>query len=82
MIASQFGKYKYIHQVCNKQRHFIYRARDSIAIFKKYIALLVNSKQLIINEIFRIDVIVGGDHSQCTFRLLMKLLIVTKSEKF
>ena len=46
-----------------------------------YIGLLINSNKLKVNEIFRIDVIVGGDHGQGVFIFAMKLLFVMKSEK-
>ena len=36
---------------------------------------------MIINEISRIDVIVGGDHAQGVFNFLMKVLFVMKSRK-
>ena len=41
---------------------------------------MINSNQLIINKIFRINIIVGGDHCQGVFRFAMKLSFVMKSE--
>ena len=41
---------------------------------------MINSNQLIINEIFRINVIVEGNHGQGVFRFSMKLSFVMKSE--
>ena len=49
--------------------------------FEKEITLLINSKQVKVNEISRIDIIVGGNHGQGTFRFLMKLLCVMKYSK-
>ena len=48
---------------------------------KKEISLLIKSNQLKVNEISRIDVIVGGDHGQGAFTFPMKLLFVMKSGK-
>ena len=36
---------------------------------------------MIVNEIFMIDVVVGGNHGQSAFIFSMKLLFVMKSEK-
>ena len=55
--------------------------RDSTVIFKKEITLLIKSKQLKVNEIYRIDVVVGGDHGPGAFRFPVKLLFVMKYSK-
>ena len=81
MIAPQFGKYKCIPEVWSESELILYRVRDYVAIFKKVTTLLTNSNQLIVNKIFRIDIIVGGDHDQGTFKFPMKLLFAMKSEK-
>ena len=46
--------------------------RDSTAIFKKEITLLINCNILKVNDISRIDIIVCGGYGQGTFRLTMK----------
>ena len=81
MIVSEFGEYKYIHEIGNKPELIVYWVCDSVEMFKKEISLLINSNQLKINEISKIDVIVGDDHDRGAFRFLMKLLFVMKSEK-
>ena len=73
MIVPQFEEYKHIHKISNKPDLILYYIRDSVTIFKKEISLLLKSNQLKVNEIFRIDVIIGGDHGQCDFRFPMKL---------
>ena len=81
MIAPQFGEYKYTHETGTKLESILYWVRDSTAIFKKEIRLLIKCKQIIIDNISRIDVVVGGDHGQGAFRFPMKLLFIMKSSK-
>ena len=58
----------------------VVRVRDSTAIFKKEISLLIKCNLIIIDDISRIDFIVGGDHGQGAFRFPLKLLFDMKSE--
>ena len=81
MIVPQFGEYKYIHEVSSKPELILYWIRNSTAIFKKEISLLVKSNLLILDDISRIDVVIGGNHGQCAFRFPTKLLFVIKSSK-
>ena len=81
MSVTQFGEYKYIHEIGSKPELILYWIRDSVAMFKKKISLLINSNQIKINEISKVGVIVGGDHDQDAFRYPIKLLFVMKSEK-
>ena len=78
MIVPQFGKYKYIHEVGSKAELILYWIRDSTAIFKIEISLLVKSNILNLDDISRIDVIIGGDHGQ---GVLIKFLFVMKSSR-
>ena len=81
MIAPQFGEYKYTHETSTKLESILYWVRDSTAIFKKEISLLIKCKLITIDDVSRIDVVVGGDHSKGTFRFPMKLLFIMKSSK-
>ena len=81
MIAPQFGEYKYTHETSTKLESILYWVRDSTAIFKKEISLLIKCILIIIDDISRIDVIVGGDHGQGAFRFSVKLLFIMKSSK-
>ena len=81
MIVPQFNENNIIHELDSKPNFILYWVRDYTAIFKKEITLLINSKQLKVNEISRIDIIVGGDHGQGNFRFLMKLFFVVKNTK-
>ena len=67
MIVPQFVEYKYFHAIGSKPELILYWVRDSVVIFKKEITLFINSNQIKINEISRIDVIVDGDHDQGDF---------------
>ena len=44
-------------------------------------SLLIKCNLIIIDDISRIDFIVGGDHGQGAFRFPMKLLVIMKSSK-
>ena len=48
---------------------------------REQISLLVKFNLLNLNDLSRIDVVIGGDHGQGAFRFLMKLLFVMKSFK-
>ena len=50
--------------------------RDTVAIFKKETQLLIESSDINISNINRIDIVVGGDHGQRAFRFPMKLLYI------
>ena len=78
MIVPQFGEHKYIHEVGSKHELMLYWIRGSTATFKKEINLSVKSNLLNLDDISRIDVIIGGDYGQGTFRFPMKLLFVRK----
>ena len=81
MIAPQFGQNKYTHETGTKPESILYWVWDSTAIFKKEISLLIKCNLIIIDNISRINVVVGGDHGQGTFRFPMKLLFIMKSSK-
>ena len=71
-----------MYDIGSKSELIVYLVRDSVAIFKKEISLLINSNQLIVSEISRIDIIVCVDYDQGTFQFSIKLLFFTKSEKY
>ena len=77
----QFGEDNYVYESRLKLELILDWVCDSVAIFKKENNLLINSNLLIIKESFRIDVIVGEDHSQGAFRFPMKILFVMNSGK-
>ena len=71
MIAPQFGEYKYTHETGTKPESIFYWVRDSTAIFKKEISLLIKFHVMNVDDISRIDVTVCGGHGQCSFRFPM-----------
>ena len=81
MTVPQSGEYKYIHEVGSKPELTLYWIRESTAIFKKEISLLVKSTLINLDDISRINLIIGGDHGQGAFRFPLKLLFVMKSSK-
>ena len=62
MIVPKFGEYNCIYELDSKPEDILCWVRDSIEMFKKEITLLINSKQLKVDENSRINVVVGGDH--------------------
>ena len=59
MILPQFGGYSYIREVGSKPKLISFCIRDSITIFKKETNILIDSFKLNINNIDRINIIVG-----------------------
>ena len=74
VIISKFGEYNYHHETGFKLDLVIFWVRDTVAIFKKETGLLIDSDKIDISNINRIDIVVGGDHGQGTFRFPMKIL--------
>ena len=68
MILPKFGEYKYYHETGSKPEHILFWVRDTVAVFKKETQLLIESGDLDISNINRIDIVVGGDHGQGAFR--------------
>ena len=62
--TKMIGEYNYIHEFDSKPELILYWVRDFSAALKKGITLFIYSKQLRVNEISRIDVIVGGNHGK------------------
>ena len=81
MIVPPFGEYKYIYEIGSKPELILYWVRNSTTIFKNEIRLLIKCNLINIDDISRIDIIIGGDHGQCAFRFPMKLLFIMKSSK-
>ena len=82
MIAPQFSEYKYTHETGTQPESILYWVRDSTVIFKRDISLLIKCNLMIIDDISRIDVVVGGDHGQGDLRFPMKLLFIMESSTY
>ena len=77
MILPKFGEYKYNNMVKDsKPEHILFWVRDTVAVFKNETQLLVESGDIDIYNVNRIDIVVGGDHSQGAFRFPMKILYI------
>ena len=77
MILPKFGKYKYNNmKKGSKPERILFWVRDIIAVFKKETHLLIESSDIDISNINRIDIIVGGDHGQEAFRFPMKIFYI------
>ena len=77
IILPKFGEYKYNNmEKGSKPEHILFWVRDAVAVFKKETQLLIESGEIDISNINRIDIVVGGDHSQGVFRFPMKILYI------
>ena len=62
MIIPKFGEYNYYHETGTKPEPILFWVRDTVAVYKKGIRLLIDSSNIDIYEINRIDIVVGSDH--------------------
>ena len=81
MILLKFGEYKYCTETKSKPEHILFWVRDTVAVFKKETQLLIESGDIDLSDIDRIDIVVGGDHGQGAFRFPMKILYIMNNEK-
>ena len=81
MLLPKFGEYKYYNGIGSKPEHISLWIRDAVAVFKKKTQLLIESSDINLSDIDRIDIVVGGDHGQGTFRFPMKILYILNNEK-
>ena len=81
MIIPKFGEYNYYHKTRTKPEVILFWVRDTVAIFKIETQLSIDSDQIDISDINRIDIVVGGDHGQGSFRFPMKILYIMNSGK-
>ena len=81
MIVPKFGEYKYINmEKESKPDLILFWVRDTVAVFKKETQMLIDSGEIDILEIKRIDIVVGGDHGQGAFRFPMKILYIMNDD--
>ena len=76
MIIPKFGEDKYHHEIGSKPENILFWIRNTVAVFKKETELPIESSDIEISDISRIDIVVGGDHSQGVFRFPMKMLYI------
>ena len=81
MILPKFGEYKYCTETGSKPEHLLFWVRDTVAIFKKETQLLIESGDINLSDIDRIDIVVGGDYGQGAFRFPMKILHIMNNGK-
>ena len=62
MILPKFGEYKYYTESGTKPEHILFWIRDS-----KETQLVIESGDIDLSDIDRIDIVVGGDHGQGAF---------------
>ena len=76
MITQQFGEYNYTHETGTTPEAILYWVRDYTAIFKKEISFLIKCNLIIIDDISRINVAVGGEHGQGASIFPIKLFLL------
>ena len=81
MILPKFGGYNYYHEIGSKTENILFWVRDTVAIFKKETELPIESGDIDISDISRMDIVVGSDHGQGAFRFPMKIVYIMNNEK-
>ena len=81
MIIPKFGEYNYYHESGSKLELILFWVRDTVAGLKKETQLLIDSGDVDVYEINTIDVVVGGNHGQGSFRFSMTFLYITNNGK-
>ena len=67
-----FFEYNYHHETGPKPELILFWVRETVAVFKKETQLLIDFSDVDTYYINRIDIIVGGNHGQGSFRFPMK----------
>ena len=68
IILPKFGEYNYNNmEKGSKPEHILIWVRGTVAVFKKETQLLIESGDIHLSNINRIDIVVGGEHSQGAF---------------
>ena len=62
MIIPKFGEFNYYHETGTDPELILFWVRDTFTVYKKEIRLLIDSSDIDIYEINRIDIVVGSDH--------------------
>ena len=81
MILPKFGEYNYCHKAESKPEFILFWVRDIVAVYKKETKILIDSSDKHINEINRIDIVIGGDHGQGEFQFPRKSLHIMNNGK-
>ena len=81
MILPKFGEYKYYHEIGSKSEHILFWVHDIVAVFKKGTPIFIESGDINVFNIERIDIVIGGIHNQGSFRLPMKVLYIMNNRK-
>ena len=55
MTFPKFGEYNYYYEAVSKSDHILFRVRDIVAVYKKETQILIESGEIYINKISRID---------------------------
>ena len=76
MILPQFGEYKYYNEIRGKPEHIYFGFVILLLVFKKETRLLIESGDIDILNINKIDIVVGSDHGQGAIRFPMKILYI------
>ena len=67
VIIPKFGEYNYHHETGTKPELILFWVRDDVAVFKRDMKLLIDSSDIDIYDINRMDIVVGGDQGQGAF---------------
>ena len=77
----EFGEYNYIHEDDSKPELFLCWMHDSVTIFKKDNNMLMDYFKVNIDNIDRINIIIGGEYGQGAFLFPIKLIYIMDDEE-
>ena len=73
MILPKFREYNYYHEARSKPGLIIFWIRDIVSFYKKESQMFIDSDDINIYEINRIDIVVSANHGQRAFHFPMKI---------
>ena len=78
---TEFGEYSYIHEDSSKPELILFWIGDSTTILTKKTNILINSLKVNVNNIDRIDIVLGEYYGQGAFRFPIFKINIMDSEE-
>ena len=74
-------EHNYYHEAGSKPEIILFWVRDIVAVYKKETQVLIDSSDIDIYNIDRIDIVVVSDHGRGAFQFSMKILYIMNHGK-
>ena len=81
MILPKFREYNYYHEARSKPGLILFWIRDIVTFYKKEAQMFIDSGDINIYEINRIDIVVGGYQGRGLFSFPMKVVYIMNNGK-